>query len=257
MPEKARTDIQGDMKKITKLLEDLMVIRSLAADARRAGLDRDSGVQTLMRITAERTLAQLWVERWADDLKRPDFAKPAKEAYDINPDRFMLPEQVRVAHVLIAPKSDSDNEALKRAEEVRNKALAGSDFAALAREYSDDPGSKGNGGDLGLMTRGTLVKAFEDAAFAMSTPGEISPVVKTNFGYHVIRFIERQPGRQRSFDEVRDLLVRREEGEFIRSNRALYVRDIAADPTTTLNTRAIDKLYVPIVSKTPGEKNAR
>lgn len=257
MPEKARSDIQRDMKKITKLLEDLKLIRSLADDARKAGLDKDPRILTQMQIAAERMLAQVWFDQWTGDLKRPDFAKAAKDAYDMNPERFALPEQVRVAHVLIAPKSDNDGEAQGRAEEVRSKALAGGDFAALASEYSDDPGSKGKGGELGFMSRGQLEKPFEDAAFTMTKPGEISPVVKTRYGYHVIKFIERQPVRRRSFDELKNALVQREEAEFVQSSRALYVREITSDPTTTLNTQAIDRLHVHIGSKTPGEKNER
>ena len=257
MPEKARVEIQRDMKKITKLLEDLKVFRTLAADARAAGLDKDPMIQKQMRFAVERTLAQIYVESSDRALKRPDFTKPARERYDINPRAFALPEQVRVAHVLVASRSRSEDEAAKLAEEVRKKALEGTDFAALAKEYSDDPGSKQNGGDLGFLPRGRLVKSFEDAAFAMNTAGEIGPVVKTGFGYHVIKFIARQPLQQRSFDELKDLLVQREEAQFVQNARAAYVRDIQSDKTTTLNTRAIDKLYVPTDSKTPGQNDKR
>jgi len=116
-------------------------------------------------------------------------------------DRYTEPERRRASHILVESGSD-DAAALKKAQALADRARAGEDFAKLARENSDDPGSKAAGGDLGWATRDAYVAPFADALFAMQK-GEIRGPVKTQFGYHVIRLEDVQPAHQRTFDEVR------------------------------------------------------
>ncbi|MBE0502941.1 MAG: SurA N-terminal domain-containing protein [Desulfuromonadales bacterium] len=115
--------------------------------------------------------------------------------YQRHLDRFEVPEQVRAAHLLIrVPQgATAEVQAEKRAliESLREKALQGEDFAALAKRHSEDPGSGVQGGDLGFFSRGTMVPSFESAAFALNV-GAISGVVTTDFGYHLIRVSARQ-----------------------------------------------------------------
>ncbi len=131
-------------------------------------------------------------------------------------------EAVRARHILIAvetptpepvgegtptptpdPEAEAkaEAEALKLAQEIKARLDAGEDFEALAKEYSDDPVSAENGGDLGWFGRGVMVKEFEDAAFALE-PGEISDPVKTPFGYHIIQVLEKDPNRPRSETDI-------------------------------------------------------
>ncbi|MGD2069027.1 MAG: peptidylprolyl isomerase [Gemmatimonadota bacterium] len=112
--------------------------------------------------------------------------------------------EVHARHILVAFPQNATSQAQidsvrRLAGELRDRALAGEDFAALAREFSDDPGSASRGGDLGYFPRGEMVKPFDEAAFALQ-PGEISDVVETPYGYHVIRVEDR---RVPDFDEVR------------------------------------------------------
>ncbi len=126
-------------------------------------------------------------------------------------------EAVRARHILIAVKTptpepvgegtptptpdpnlqkQAEEEALKLAREIKARLEAGEDFAQLAKEYSDDPGSADQGGDLGWFGRGVMVPEFEEAAFSLE-PGEISDPVKTPFGYHIIQVLEKDPNRPR------------------------------------------------------------
>jgi parvulin-like peptidyl-prolyl isomerase len=107
-------------------------------------------------------------------------------------------QSVSASHVLIQYKGSmraaptitrTKEQAKKLATEVMNKAKKGQDFAALAKQYSDEPGAKDRAGALGKFTKGQMVKPFADAAFAMK-PGEISNVVETDFGFHVIKRTE-------------------------------------------------------------------
>jgi peptidyl-prolyl cis-trans isomerase D len=125
-----------------------------------------------------------------------------RQFYDqVAPERYVDEERRRGSHVLIESGTD-DAAAKKEADEVYARARAGEDFAALAAQHSDDPGSKGAGGDLGWATRGSFVEPFADALFVMQK-GEIRAPVRTQFGYHVIRLDDVQPAHQRGFDEVR------------------------------------------------------
>lgn len=111
-------------------------------------------------------------------------------------DRRPAVQDVHVAHIMIRPEPTAEDSAraLELARELKQRVEAGEDFAALAREHSADRGSAQNGGDLGFISyEMPIVAPFKDAAFALDEPGEISDVVETNFGYHVIKFFERKP----------------------------------------------------------------
>jgi peptidyl-prolyl cis-trans isomerase C len=124
--------------------------------------------------------------------------------YEKNPDKFQQPEAVRASHVLItvpegaAPAARAA--ARTKAENVLKQARAGADFAKLAQTYSDDA-SKGRGGDLGFFPKGQMVPAFEAAAFALA-PNQISDIVESPFGYHVIKVIEKRPAQNVPFSEA-------------------------------------------------------
>lgn len=126
--------------------------------------------------------------------------------YDRDIDKYRTDEQVRARHILIQSQGD-DPEARGRAEKIAKRARSGEDFATLAAEYSDDPGSKTRGGDLGFFPRGRMVAAFEEAAFSLE-PGKISDPVKTDFGYHVIRVEERKAAGTTPLEEVRDEIAK-------------------------------------------------
>jgi parvulin-like peptidyl-prolyl isomerase len=112
---------------------------------------------------------------------------------------------VRARHILIrVPQevSPTDDAKLKsKADDALKRAKTGEDFAALAKELSDD-GSKENGGDLGFFPRGRMVAPFEEAVFALQ-PGQISEIVRTQFGYHIIKAEERKTGKALAFDEAK------------------------------------------------------
>src|SRR3989454_1131093 len=122
-------------------------------------------------------------------------------------DKFTEPEQVRARHILIEAAADAGADekaaARKKTEELLAKVKAGADFAALAKETSQDPGSGAKGGDLGLFPRGRMTPAFEEAAFALQAGG-VSDVVETPFGFHVIKVEEHRPGGVKPLEAVHD-----------------------------------------------------
>jgi peptidyl-prolyl cis-trans isomerase C len=124
--------------------------------------------------------------------------------YEKNPDRFQQGETLRASHILVVVPGGADEKtraALRaRAEAALKAARAGQDFARLARQYSQDSSAQ-RGGDLGFFPRGQMVPAFEQAAFAL-TPGQVSDLVETEFGYHIIKATEKRPARVVPFVEA-------------------------------------------------------
>jgi peptidyl-prolyl cis-trans isomerase D len=124
--------------------------------------------------------------------------------YQANLDKYHIDDRVHVAHILFKTvgKTDAEiSEIEKTAETVDQKAKHGGDFAALAKQYSEDT-TKDQGGDLGWIVRGQTVPEFEQAAFTLPV-GSISDLVRTQYGFHIIHVIERQMARTQSFDEVK------------------------------------------------------
>jgi len=132
-----------------------------------------------------------------------------QQYYDANQARYMSPEQVRTRHILFQVPADAtpeqQAEIRKKAEAVLAKARAGEDFATLAQQNSQDS-TAAQGGDLGAVGRGQMVTPFEDAAFALQ-PGQISDIVETPFGLHVIKVDSRKEATTRTLDEVRPEIV--------------------------------------------------
>ena len=135
----------------------------------------------------------------------------AKALYEQRLETYDVPEQVRARHILLRVESGATAEAVeerrKQAEAIHARVAGGEDFAALAGSLSEDPGTRESGGDLGFFKRGQMVKPFEDAAFALA-PGELAPVFRSDFGFHVLRVDERKAAQLRSFEEVRAELAR-------------------------------------------------
>jgi peptidyl-prolyl cis-trans isomerase C len=154
----------------------------------------------------EQTTIQASLER---ELKVEITDAQARKFYDDNVSRFEQPEMVRASHVLVATRDLTTNqdysdekkaEKRKLADDIRKRAKAGEDFAKLAKEYSDDPGSKNTGGEY-TFPRGQMVPEFEAAAFSLGT-NEVSDVVTTTFGYHIIKVSEKIPAQTVSFAKV-------------------------------------------------------
>jgi peptidyl-prolyl cis-trans isomerase D len=166
----------------------------------------------------------------------------------IAPERFVEAEQRRGSHILIESGAD-DAAARARAEALLGRAKAGADFAALARENSDDIGSKAQGGDLGWSLKEAYEAPFAEALFSMQK-GEIRGPVKTRFGYHIIRLDDVRPARQQPFEEVRAELeaeYRRDQAQSLFYERSQQLADESFAALSELDTVA-RKLNVPLAT---------
>jgi len=152
----------------------------------------------------------------------------SKSYYKENGASFKEPEQVQASHILVKVDSKADDtqkaEARKKIEEVQGRLEKGDDFAALAKEYSDCP-SKESGGDLGMFPRGKMVKPFEEKAFGMK-PGEVSDLVETRFGYHIIKVTDKKPARDIPYEEVKDRIDQHLKNQKVEAKLDEYLADL-------------------------------
>ncbi len=154
-----------------------------------------------------------------------------KAYYDSHPNSFKKPEQVKASHILIKVEPQAEEsqkaEARKKLEMIQGKLKKNEEFSALAKEYSEGPSSS-NGGDLGYFRRGQMVKTFEDAAFALK-PGEVSGIVETQFGYHLIKVTDKTAESTMPYAEVEDKLGQYLQQEKLRKEIGAYVESLRSN----------------------------
>ncbi len=158
------------------------------------------------RVPEKRRIKYLLVD--TDAVKAKVVVPPGdvERYYQQNIQQYSTPEQVRASHILFKTEGKDDAAVKAQAESVLKQVKSGGDFAALATKYSEDESSAKNGGDMDYFGRGRMVKEFEEAAFSLP-PGTISDLVKTQFGYHIIKVVDKKPAATRPFAEVRQQIA--------------------------------------------------
>ena len=226
--ESQRKRIKVDSKTIDEQFETMKKRFPSETEFKKA-LDSIDLSEATLRSQLERDQAvrQLIDSQFAEKLTVSD--EELKAYYDSHTNSFKKPEQVKASHILIKSESQTDESqkagARKKLEMIQGKLKKGEDFGTLAKEYSEGP-SSAKGGDLGYFSRGQMVKPFEDAAFALQ-PGEVSGVVETRFGYHLIKVTDKTPETTLAYDDIKERLReylkqekrRREMGSYVESLR--------------------------------------
>ena len=191
--------------------EDYLRMKMLAAEGVKAGLDKDPQVVNQLNLMRENLVANAQLERIEKGITLSD--EDLRKQYEANKSDY---EQVKARHILIAFKGSpaavagkpelTEEQARAKAEELRKQLAGGAKFEDVAKKESDDTSSGERGGELGSFGRGQMVSEFEQAAFAAKV-GELTPVVRTQYGYHVIRVDEHV---MTPFDQVKPMLERNE-----------------------------------------------
>jgi peptidyl-prolyl cis-trans isomerase C len=191
--------------------DDYLRMKMLAAEGTKAGLDKDPSVLRQLALMRENLIAQAQLEKIETGITVSD--ADLQKTYEAQKAQY---EKVKARHILIAFKGSpaaqagkpelTEEQAKAKADEIRAKIVAGGSFEELAQKESDDVGSGARGGDLGEFGRGQMVPEFEKAAFEAKV-GDVTPVVRTQFGFHIIKVDEHG---STAFDEVRPTLERTE-----------------------------------------------
>lgn len=245
-------DIRAMMSReqMVRFIGNVLVDRRLMLAAERAGIAEMPQV----RASITRATRDIMVRAYIDDeLARaeaalPDVTELARERYLANQKSYLLPEAIRVSHILFAVNEDAektrDASVKARALKVLTQLRDGTDFAELAREYSEDPGSKLNGGEIRWTEKGKFVPPFEAAAYALK-PGEISDLVRTRFGYHIIKLNEKREARQQGFDEVKGSIIAALRKEMLGQKREELMKPFQGREPVVLDDATFEALKKP------------
>lgn len=166
--------------------------------------ERGIGIKDLREDVKKGIYINAYLEKRVFSNLSPITEDEKKQEYEVNKDKLNVPEEVKASHILIKVGEKATPEEKQKAKEkiesLKTRVMSGEDFAKLAKENSED-GSASNGGDLGYFRRGDMVKPFEDAAFSLEKD-QISPVVETQFGYHIIKAIDKKAAHTLTYEEV-------------------------------------------------------
>lgn len=213
-----RAQILAGSESLKKQLRLIYQGKRLAAEAERLGLDQAPLTQARLTVQRRLILSEALRDSVRTQIETPNFATLAREYYVAHPNEFQLPTQFKAMHILKKVHCDCEQEPqLRKMEQLLAQLQAGADFATLARVESEDPGSAANGGSLDQwVSREQLVAPFADALAKLEV-GQLSSVVKTQYGFHIIKKLDERSARQQGFEEVQKDIEQR--------LRQTYVKD--------------------------------
>ena len=230
LPEQYKALFSEPERKVD-LLNALVQQIVLAKKARELKLDQKPDVIEKTNSVADQVLIQELIKEEILNKSSPS-DEEIKKYYERNLSKYKEPEKVKARHILIKVDQNARDEDKKKAEEKAKGILArvkkSEDFAKLAKELSEDTGSKENGGDLGFFARGRMAKDFEEVAFKLK-PGEISDLVKTRYGYHIIKTEEKKEEHQKPLDEVKSMIKDSLTRETAQKRLENYTKKLMAD----------------------------
>ena len=194
----------------------------------------------------------------AETLHIPDVQ--LQQFYDSHKDNFRTPERVKVRHILFDTRNKSKDEVAKiraKADDVLKQVKSGADFAKLAEKYSEDPGSAKNGGDLGWVVRGQMVKNFEDTTFSLK-PNQISDLVTTEYGLHIVQVLERQDAHLQPFNDAKGQIAAEMKKQMVNEKMQDLAdaarAELAKAPGSAQQVASkLNLLFVNVENRKPGE----
>ena len=230
IPEPMRLESRASLERVASMTDTLLVNRALAAEARAAGFLSDP----LIALRGQQVLEAYQARAWLDDMERtykyPNLEARAREIYLSERTKYSVPETYAVDHILVSLWGRTDEMGLARIKEARAKVLAGADFYAVAKEYTNDPSFRQNGGKLGVMPATELASEIGEVLPKLKI-GEVSEPILTRSGYHIVRVTARNPGRQLSFEDVKESILEQERSRIITRVAEEKIQSLRQPPT--------------------------
>lgn len=183
------------------ILDDLVAARLFALSGKKQGLDQTLEFKSAIENFTHQALVRAVIEKIFENIVTSE--EESKKFYDENPAQFTTPDEVRARHILLS----DDVTSVDKVTTIQQELKKGVSFDVLAVTYSIDPSAAQGGGDLGFFGKGQMVPEFEEAAFALKEPGDISDPIKTAFGWHIIKLEEKKPSTVISYDEIKPQII--------------------------------------------------
>ncbi|MBL8299559.1 MAG: peptidylprolyl isomerase [Rhodanobacteraceae bacterium] len=216
IPESDRVGFVAKPERIETMLRNMLLDKQLADEARKLGLDKDPVVQRQIALAVENALSRARMEAFRSSLKAPDFSEQAQEDYLANKEKYTIPKRYDVKHILFDIKTRTHEQAKVLAEETATKLAADpSKFDSLVEELSDDSSKKDNHGLIENAASSSFVTPFAEAASRLEKIGDISPPVRTVFGYHILKLVKTEPEQLQPYEVVRESIISRLTAEWM------------------------------------------
>lgn len=227
MPAEVQVKMLTNPPQMQQLVDNIYLRRAAALDAEKNGLDKDATVQAKVQLARENALGEAWIAQ-VDATVQPTvqaLETYARSTYKAEPKRFENPAQFQARHILIMGKSPEDRAKI---EKILAELKAGASFEEQAKQHSADPGSATKGGDLGWFPKGRMVKEFDETLDTLKNPGDLSGLVESRFGLHIIKLEGRKPAQMKEFSEVREQLHAEARNKLIKDAREAAIGKLQA-----------------------------
>ena len=224
-------------------LDNLIIRKLLLREAGKIKIEDEKEFQTrLDDIKTQLLIESLLKKKITADSQLSD--EETKKYYDANKDKFKKENEINTRHILLKTEEE--------AKQIKEKLKNGEDFIELAKQYSIDPNAKTTGGELGFHPKGAILPEYEEAAFKLTKVGQVSGIVKTQYGYHVIRLEGTKPPAFVPFDEVKDFIKQQMAQEKQKELIEKYIEELKKNAKITKNEDLLkeDKPVVPEKSET-------
>ncbi|MCV6627390.1 MAG: peptidylprolyl isomerase [Cellvibrionaceae bacterium] len=207
VPKDQRGELLKNKEALVKIAQEILVGRILANEAKANDSIDVELIEWIGQYQIDEQLKGRQLQFEAEkNIENVKLDKAAKDIYDKDKKPFTMPVEVNASHILISSLSRSQAEAKTKAEALLKRIKAGEKFEDLIPE-SEDPSAKQNKGNLGFFGPGQMVPEFEKAAYALKEKGDMSDLVRTPYGYHIIKLIDRKEGKVKAFEEVKPQLI--------------------------------------------------
>ncbi|MEO7742706.1 MAG: peptidylprolyl isomerase [Usitatibacter sp.] len=246
LPESKRDEMRMTQERVATIVDNMFIARALATRARDLGLDKDPAVQKRLLQVQDGVLADLYVQKVEKEVAIANLEQRARELYKAEQAKYVTKEEVYVQHILVNLAGRTRDTALERARKAAEEARAGEDFLAVATRYSDDPDKRKNGGNLGYNSPTSFVEPVRKAIGAMKIEGEIVGPVESEFGYHVLKFVDRKPAKPIPYEAVAKKIIESERERLRKQRTDALVAEVHNSPSVVIHRENVEKLVIPV-----------
>lgn len=227
MPAEVQTRLLTNPPQMQQLVDNIYLRRAAALDAEKKGMDKDATVKAKVQLARENALGEAWIASVDATVQPTPLALEtyARSTYKAESKRFENPTQYHARHILIMGKTPEDR---AKAEKIMADLKAGANFEEQAKQHSADPGSAAKGGDLGWFPKGRMVKEFDETLDTLKNPGDLSSLVESRFGLHIIKLEGRKPAHMKEYSEVREQLHAEARNKLLKEAREAAIGKLQA-----------------------------